>query len=296
MKFYIVTPTYNALGWLQRCVQSVADQACEQVEVHHHVQDGGSADGTPEWLAAWQQEHAATPGYTLTYQSAPDNGMYDAINKAWAQMPADADVTAHLNSDEQYLPAGLKKIAAELAAHPKADIAISSYVIFDAQNRYICHRRPIRPYKWISRTVCEIVTCACFHRVPGFVRHGVRFNPHWRSIGDLVMYSEIVNTSPRFLVLPNVVASAFAVTGSNLAWTDVTRREWPEYYATVPALYRALSKLAAFCSNLKRRSCDLWYPAPTLYDIYHKDAAARTRHLIKRPTSHWGCRTEGVDE
>ena len=34
MKFYIVTPTYNALSWLERSVRSVADQVGQGVASH----------------------------------------------------------------------------------------------------------------------------------------------------------------------------------------------------------------------------------------------------------------------
>lgn len=294
MKFYIVTPTFNALTWLQRCILSVADQVEEGVQVHHHVQDGGSTDGTPAWLQEWQQQHTDIPGYTFTFESAPDKGMYDAINTAWARMPQDADVTAHLNSDEQYLPQGLLGVAKAMQQHPQADIALASYFVVDAENRYICHRRPVRPQPWVSQTVCEIVTCACFHKASTFRRHGIRFEPCWRSIGDLVMYRDIVvNASPRYLVLTDVYTSTFSVTGSNLGWSAVTEREWPEYMKTIPFLYRQLRTVAKFWCNVKRRGCDLWHAAPRSYALYHAGETERTLHHVKRPTSHWGCRTEG---
>ena len=47
-EFTIVTPSYNMLGYLQRCVRSVADQQGATFE--HLVIDGGSSDGTAEWL------------------------------------------------------------------------------------------------------------------------------------------------------------------------------------------------------------------------------------------------------
>ena len=296
MKFYIVTPSFNSLVHLQRCVRSVADQACPGVSVHHHVQDGASTDGTAEWLAEWQRSHAGQEGYTLTFESARDKGMYDAINKAWAAMPEDADITAHLNSDEQYLPSALKNLAAQLESHPEADFAITSYIVIDALDRYICHRRPIKPWRWVSRVSCEIMTCACFHRVPAFRKHGIRFDSRWKSIGDLVMYSEVVNTRPRCLILPDVWTGTFSVTGNNLGWSEVTEREWPEYLAGVPAPLRCLRKLASFCNNLKRRSCDWFHADPSSYEIYPADASDRVKHGIKKPTAHWGCRTVGEGE
>ena len=52
MKFLIATPSYNQLAYLGRAVASVRDQVCEGIEIHHHVQDAGSTDGTVEFLQA----------------------------------------------------------------------------------------------------------------------------------------------------------------------------------------------------------------------------------------------------
>ncbi len=293
MKFYIVTPTYNSLVWLERCLRSVADQAETGIEVHHHVQDGGSTDGTAELLANWQQEHAADAGYTFSFVSGKDAGMYDALNKAWDYMPEDAEVTAHLNSDEQYLPHALRGVAEGVSRHPQADILLSSYFVLDAESRYICHRRPMKPHKWISRLVCEMATCATFHRAASFRRHGLRFDTRWRSIGDLVLYRDIVATSPRFAVNPTLYTTTFSVTGENLGWSELTDREIAAYHKELSAGELRLRKPAGILANIKRRSCDLWHAAPRYYEIYMPGAAARTQHRIKRPTSHWGCRTEG---
>ena len=293
MKFYIVTPTFNSLDWLQRCVRSVADQSGNGILVHHHVQDGGSTDGTAAWLAEWQRQYSGRNGYTLTFESARDSGMYDAINRAWAAMPADVDITAHLNSDEQYLPGALAGVAAEADSAPRADILLSSYFVVDAQNRYICHRWPTVPSRWLSRTVCEIITCCCFHRAEPFRRHGIRFGENWRSIGDLVFYSDIMNTGPRVHIMPGVFASAFAVTGNNLGWSEVTEREWARYSAGLPACVLRTSGLARLVCKFKRRLPDFFHSAPRSYSLYSAADSERTAYSILRPTSHWGCRTEG---
>lgn len=295
MKFYIVTPTYQSLEWLRGCVRSVAEQAGSGVEVHHHVQDGASADGTPEWLAEWQQLHAGTPGYCFTYESAPDKGMYDAINTAWSKMPADADVTAHLNSDEQYLPGALAEVMQRLHAHPAADIAIGAYFVADAQGRYICHRRPIHPSCFCSSVSCEIITCSCFHRAAAFRRHGIRFDTRWRSIGDLVFYRDIMATAPRVITMPDLCTSLFSVTGSNLGWSPVTQKEWLEYSATLSPLRLRTRAVVNFWCNLRRRGTDLFYPAPREYSLYLRGESQRTRRGIRRPTSHWGCREVGEE-
>ena len=139
MKFYIVTPAFNAIQWLPRCVRSVADQVGGGIEVHHHVQDGGSDDGSVEWLSAWQMEHADVSGYAFSYESKGDEGMYDAINKSWDLLPDDADMTAHLNADEQYLPGALAEVSAWCTKKTGADVLLGIYIISDAENQYICH-------------------------------------------------------------------------------------------------------------------------------------------------------------
>lgn len=287
MKFYIVTPTYNALAWLQRCVRSVADQVCEQVEVHHHVQDGGSADGTPAWLAAWQQEHAHTPGYTLTYQSAPDAGMYDAINKAWAQMPADADVTAHLNSDEQYLPNALVGIVEGVIQCPKADIIVSSFMVIDSQGSYVCHRRSVMPRKWISRTVCEIITCTAFHKASTFKRHGIRFDVRWRSIGDVIFFRDIVYASLSIKVMPNLITSVFTQTGTNLQWSLISQSECAQLSTAEPWYIRKLHGIAYRWSHLKGIVTNMLCSVPKRYAVFCDNSNVRKIVEIQHPTCFW---------
>ena len=291
MKFYIVTPTFNALSWLERCVRSVADQAGEGVEVHHHVQDGGSADGTPAWLADWQRAHQDISGYTFTYESAKDAGMYDAINLAWEKMPSDAAVTAHLNSDEQYLPGALKGVAEAFETHARAEIVLGTYVIVDADSRYICHRRPVQPARWRSQTVCEIITCSCFHKADAFRRHGIRFDTRYRALADLVFYRDIVNSKPRFCVQPGLFTSSFTVTGDNLAWTDRSQREWDNEMKSLPWYVSGRHGIAYRVNNLLRRIADARCEAPHSYSIYMPGGETREERAIKCPTAHWGMRT-----
>lgn len=295
MKFYIVTPTFNSLSWLQRCVRSVADQVGQGVEVHHHVQDAASSDGTPAWLDVWLREHADTPGYCFTYESAKDAGMYDAINKAWEKMPSDAAVTAHLNSDEQYLPEALKGVSDAFQRHPKAEIVLGTYIILDAVSRYICHRRPVKPASWRSRTVCEIITCSCFHKAESFRRHGIRFDTQYRAIADMVFYRDIVNADLRLCVQPQLVTSTFTVTGGNLAWTEISLREWQSELSGLPWYVRFRHAWAARVSNLLRLIVDMGCEAPIEYAVYMPDGMAREKCPIKQPSARWGRRTQAED-
>lgn len=296
MTFYIVTPAYNALSWLQRCIYSVADQVAEGVEVHHHIQDGGSSDGTPEWLENWQEEQISRSGYTFTYESAKDSGMYDALNKAWEKMPPDAVITAHLNSDEQYLPGALKAVSEAVLTHADADILLTSYIVIDADGRYICHRRPATPRKWISRISCEIFTCACFHKVDTFLKHGVRFDTRYRSIADMVMYRDLVNLDLNIRPIPGVLTSLFTVTGNNLAWTEATQIDWDIFQKENPHVGSWFNRNIPYrVSGLLRALKDILYPAPRQYAVYAVTGTERVTFPIMNPTCRWGKKRTSVE-
>jgi glycosyltransferase involved in cell wall biosynthesis len=67
----IVTVTLNAMPALKVTVECVAAQGWDQIE--HIVVDGGSTDGTVDFLRSL--------GSQITYwRSAPDKGIYDAMN------------------------------------------------------------------------------------------------------------------------------------------------------------------------------------------------------------------------
>jgi glycosyltransferase involved in cell wall biosynthesis len=77
MKFSIITSTYNAAKSLQKCLNSVSKQTLAEIE--HIIIDGASTDGS---LSIIQQ--AANQAHTRIswWHSEPDNGIYNAWNKA----------------------------------------------------------------------------------------------------------------------------------------------------------------------------------------------------------------------
>lgn len=48
----VITPTLNAIAYLQECINSVRQNASPSIQVEHIIVDGGSTDGTPELGAA----------------------------------------------------------------------------------------------------------------------------------------------------------------------------------------------------------------------------------------------------
>ena len=73
--FTIITATYNAAATLPRLLESLTSQTCR--DFVWIVQDGASTDATLTVIEAWKDRLPA-----ISLQSLPDNGIYDAWNKA----------------------------------------------------------------------------------------------------------------------------------------------------------------------------------------------------------------------
>lgn len=290
MKFYIVTPSYNQLNWLKRCVASVANQAgaseAPHVQVHHHVQDAQSKDGTADWLAEWAARTSLPAGYQLTFASEPDNGMYDAINRGWQRTPRDADVVAHMNCDEQYLPGGLRTIAAFMQQHPSADVVLADLVVIDAEGNYICHRRSLKPYAWISRYACAGFTATTFQRATVLRDKGTFFDTSWRNVGDKVWYNALHRAGCQFKVCNHVVA-LFADTGANMNWTEEGLREKQRYEQEFLNGNSTGSVLVSRLLGLRRLVKEWLLRPPTEYTYFWDNIDTQKTQPILHPTGLW---------
>lgn len=89
--FSILTVTYNSLSTLKDSYASLSSQDFTQWE--WVVQDGGSTDGTIDWLTSLSDSR-------INWVSVPDKGIYDALNKALCR--AKGDWIGLLHSDDVY--------------------------------------------------------------------------------------------------------------------------------------------------------------------------------------------------
>ncbi len=98
----IIIATYNAAAFLQHCMDSIAAQSFSSIEVI--IIDGGSNDETIKIVNAF----SAKP---LQYISAPDKGIYDALNKG-CKMAA-GKWLYFMGADDQLLP-GFSVLASKM--------------------------------------------------------------------------------------------------------------------------------------------------------------------------------------
>lgn len=107
MKISIITPSYNQSHFIERTIDTVRQQTGD-FAVEHIIIDGGSTDGTLDILERLDS--------SVVWTSEPDEGQSDAINKGFAM--ASGEILAWLNSDDEYLPGALARVAEEYRKDP----------------------------------------------------------------------------------------------------------------------------------------------------------------------------------
>lgn len=165
MKFSIITVCYNADSYIAETIESVLSQ--DYGDFEYLIIDGASSDDTVEVVRKFQDDPR------LTWLSAPDQGIADAMNKGATL--ATGEVIAHLNADDYYTDKNvLTRVAKAFQQIPQIGWVSSGFTfvtkdrskIRDVRPRRYSYRRLIRgnillhPATFISREL--------FHRVGGF--------------------------------------------------------------------------------------------------------------------------------
>jgi glycosyltransferase involved in cell wall biosynthesis len=109
--FTIVTPVFNGMPWLPEAIDSVLSQVETSVELI--VLDGGSTDGSREWLAGNVKDRAQ-----MVFE--PDRGQTDALIRGLTQ--ARGVYLGWLNADDRLEPAALARVAAAFDDAPDASV------------------------------------------------------------------------------------------------------------------------------------------------------------------------------
>lgn len=102
MLFTIITVCFNSEKTIERTIQSVLHQTCQDYE--YIIVDGASTDGTMDIVRRYEPMFQGK----MKWISEPDKGIYDAMNKGITK--ASGELIGIVNSDDYYEVDALEKI------------------------------------------------------------------------------------------------------------------------------------------------------------------------------------------
>jgi len=307
MKFTIITPSFNQLPYLKRCVASIADQ--KDVRVEHVVIDGDSTDGTVDWLERYAQEvrgqheepkaqspkpKALLSGYSFSCFSKPDNGMYDALNKGISfalqkQLSGNCDdeIVAWLNCDEQYLPGALQRVARFFETHPEADFVYGDVLMVDPDGALLTYRKnpPLRR-AYVLADHLYTQSAALFFRA-GIFSSGVRFDPAWKAVGDCDFIVRTLTAGFRpasikaYLAVCTMTGRNISRGSSGVSELEKFRRQAPVLFRAGRPVFNALRYLEKFLRGGYRQA------APLEYDLFLDDFNIRKKIVSETASSRF---------
>lgn len=205
IRFTVVTCTYNAGRTVKTTLDSVMGQTWRNVE--HIIMDGASADGTVAMAESYKAESDAMDcGHEVVVVSEPDNGLYDAMNKALGR--ATGDYVVFMNAGDSYpSPHTLGDIAASVGTVGELPAVLYGDTdLVDKEGRFVAHRRltPPRRLTWKSFRYGMLVCHQAFYARADIAR-AVPYDLQYRFSADVDWCIRIMKRAARErLALRNV--------------------------------------------------------------------------------------------
>lgn len=239
MRLSVITITYNNLSGLQKTARSVVAQRYADME--WIVVDGGSTDGTPEWLAQVANEGVISVGAGVAkgmtdegkgnfcvkdlgafrFVSEPDKGVYDAQNKGIGM--ANGEYCFFLNAGDCF--AGEDVLEQLLAEPVDADIVYGNEVVVDAEGRHVDYCRGVENPSFVDLYNSCMKHQATLIRRALFERYGVydstlRICADWDWFFRVIAFHDEVSLCYR-----DVDVSLFENTGVSYHSPELCKRE-----------------------------------------------------------------------
>ncbi|HEX7497641.1 MAG TPA: glycosyltransferase family 2 protein [Candidatus Limnocylindrales bacterium] len=216
VRFTIVTPVLNGMPWLPEAIGSVSSQR-ESVgfEIEHIVLDGGSIDGSREWLLGHPEL-----GCDLRFQA--DHGQTDALSSGFGA--AKGELLGWLNADDILEPGTLQTVHDLFAASPDVMMISGACLFIDPAGRVIgAMATPPNPtLEGLVQTRINPPQPSTFFRASAFSQVG-GLDRGLNLAMDVDLWIRLARVG-RYLVLPDRVLARYRIhpqaKSERLAWAS----------------------------------------------------------------------------
>jgi glycosyltransferase involved in cell wall biosynthesis len=250
-KLSVITPTYNSVKFIEKCILNVISQQCQFVE--HIIVDGGSTDGTVEIIEEYAKKHPH-----IKWVSDPDNGQSDAMNKGVAM--AESSVIGFLNADDAYFPHVLNRVNFLFNSNPKLSFATGNCKVVDEEGALLYINRPkrIKDYHLFSfEEPFPINPVAYFYKKEihddvGFYNVENHFNMDYEFLLRAVQKFTLVYFEEDWgVMLHHEMAKTAGDSLSNELWVR-KRKTYENIYNQIPTLLKIKSLIYKGYKRIKR--------------------------------------------
>lgn len=249
-KITIATVTWNAGDLISRTIHSVESQDYPAVE--HLIIDGNSHDDTLTHVHHYQERNSrAQVRHEIVCISEPDEGIYDAMNKALRM--ATGRYILFLNAgDTLHSPSTLSQVATLISDKREAQPAViyGDTDIVDDQGHFIRRRRltPPEHLTWRSFREGMLVCHQAFFARTDIARQHLYDTEHYRFSADfdwcirIMQHAERVTPSPLPLVNAHLTVADYLSEGTTTRNHRASLRErfhiMSKHYGLLPTLMR----------------------------------------------------------
>jgi len=198
MKISIITVVLNGVHTIARNLESIASQRNLHRDIEHIVIDGGSSDGTLEFLRQHQDQ-------IQILVSEPDNGLYDAMNKGIRL--ATGDIIGILNADDYYANYHVLSDIDQIFTSMKVDAVFGDLEYFHQRREFIPIRRYRSSHFHPSKLSKGLMPAhpTLFLRKSVYERFGL-FKPEYKIAGDFDFVARIFKDGLlKYIYVPRIL-------------------------------------------------------------------------------------------
>lgn len=201
MKISVITVCKNAVKDIETAIRSVVSQTYSSVE--YIVIDGDSQDGTQQVIQKYREQISK-------FISEPDNGLYQAMNKAIRL--SSGDYICFLNADDYFLDAQVIEDAVDfLKQTPSCDFLYGDLEVRYSSKKVVVGKPPM------PDQVPDALVCGCLPHQASFSRADLFFgrigffNEKYRISSDYEWFLRLMqNETVKLCYLPRTITSYYA--------------------------------------------------------------------------------------
>tara|TARA_B110000908_G_C10266107_1_gene464118 strand:+ start:4985 stop:5719 length:735 start_codon:yes stop_codon:yes gene_type:complete len=214
MKYTLITACLNSIKTIEKTIESILIQ--KHLPIQHIFVDGGSNDGTLEYLLDVEIKFKELGVNFLLIKQITKGGIYEAWNMSLKKLDNDSDYIFILNSDDWYLNNTIEFVSNFFNKNNSTEVLCGQSLNYFDNKKTISKNKSLKLFPFLM----PINHPACFMKKVVYDKVG-KFNKDYRVSGDYDFLYRCFNSNINFeftkIVLVKRLMGGFAESNKILA-------------------------------------------------------------------------------